>query len=194
MEDAVLRREFLRVGGVGATALVWGSALEAGECDETEDNIEGPYYKAGAPERSSLVEPGAPGTPLVLTGRVLNTRCQPIPYALLDVWQCDANGVYDNKGYTMRGKLQTDKNGRYELKTIVPPPYKVSETNYRPAHLHLKLSGRNVPLRTTQLYFEGDKYNKVDRAFRESLALRLKDGKKGSKLATFDFHLKTVES
>jgi hypothetical protein len=43
-----LRREFLRFGAVAATALVWHNDLDAAECAQTEDNIEGPYYKAGA--------------------------------------------------------------------------------------------------------------------------------------------------
>ena len=40
------------MGAVSAAALVWSSALEA-ECDATDDNIEGPFYKAGAPERTA---------------------------------------------------------------------------------------------------------------------------------------------
>src|ERR1700674_707485 len=71
MEQPILRRELIRMGAVSAAALVWTSALDA-ECDMTEDNIEGPFYKAGAPERSALAEPGMKGTPLTVTGRVLN--------------------------------------------------------------------------------------------------------------------------
>ena len=53
MDEPKLRREFLRFGAVAATALVWQDQLNAAECAQTEDNIEGPYYKAGAPERQS---------------------------------------------------------------------------------------------------------------------------------------------
>ena len=192
MEQPILRREVLRMGGVSAVALVWTSALDAADCDETEDNIEGPYYTAGAPERTSLVEPGMKGARLTVTGRVLNSRCQPLANAILDVWQCDADGVYDNKGFTLRGKIQADKKGRYELRTILPPPYKVSETRSRPAHIHLKLSGPGTPVLTTQLYFEGDKWNQVDSAYRKSLTITPRDGRNGAKVAEFDFKLKTA--
>jgi protocatechuate 3,4-dioxygenase beta subunit len=190
MLEPKLRREFLRFGAVAATALVWHDDLEGGQCAETEDNIEGPYYKAGAPERSSIWEPGMEGSKLTVTGRVLNTRCEPIPYATLDAWQCDAKGVYDNTGYNMRGKLKTDGKGRYELVTILPPPYKVSADRYRPAHIHLKLSAPASKVLTTQLYFDGDKWNEVDKAYRKSLTIRPTDSKNGSKKASFDFHLR----
>ncbi|MGH9662645.1 MAG: hypothetical protein ACRD96_29110 [Bryobacteraceae bacterium] len=191
MKAAELRREFLRVGGLGAVALVWTDALEATpECDETEDNIEGPFYKEGAPERESLVEKGMPGTPLVVSGVVMTTACRPIANAILDVWQCDAAGVYDNTGFTLRGKLQADKKGRYQIRTIVPPPYKVGPDRSRPAHLHLKLRAPGIPVLTTQLYFEGDKWNAVDTAYRKSLTIRPTDGK-GGKVARFNFHLKS---
>ena len=189
MEQLMLRRQLLRLGAMSATALVWTRALDA-ECPETEDNIEGPYYKAGAPERTALVEPGMKGTPLTVSGRVLNTACRPLPYAVLDVWQCDADGVYDNKGYTLRGKIHADKDGRYELRTIAPPPYKVGDNRYRPAHIHLKLSAPGTPVLTTQLYFEGDKWNAVDSAYRKSLTIRPGEGRNGTKVAEFDFKLK----
>ena len=191
MYQPKLRREFLRFGAAAATALVWHDDLDAADCAETEDNIEGPFYKAGAPERSSLWEPGMEGAKLTVTGRVLNTRCEPIKYATLDAWQCDAKGVYDNTGYTLRGKLKTDGKGRYELTTILPPPYKVSAERYRPAHIHLKLSGPGTKLLTTQLYFDGDKWNAVDNAYRKSLTLRPADGHNGTKKASFDFHLRS---
>jgi protocatechuate 3,4-dioxygenase beta subunit len=193
MHEAQLRREFMRLGLVAATALVWDRDLDAAGCAETEDNIEGPFYKAGAPERSSLWEPGMEGRKLVVSGRVLNTRCEPVPYALIDAWQCDANGVYDNEGYRMRGRLKTDGKGKYELVTILPPPYKVAADRYRPAHIHLKLSAPGAKLLTTQLYFDGDRWNAVDRAYRKSLTLRPAEGRNGTRKASFDFHLR-VES
>jgi len=190
MDELILRRRVLRLGGLGATALVWGPLGAAPECVETEDNIEGPFYKAGAPDREVLAEPGMPGTPLVVRGRVMNTSCEPLAGAILDVWQCDAAGVYDNTGYTLRGKIHADKNGRYELRTILPPPYRVSQDRSRPAHIHLKVSARGTGVLTTQLYFEGDRFNQVDRAYRRSLALRPEDGGNKSKRASFDFRLK----
>ena len=177
------------MGAMSATALVWARALDA-ECGETEDNIEGTYYKAGAPLRTALIEPGMKGAPLTVNGRVLNTACRPLAYAVLDIWQCDADGVYDNKGYTLRGKIQADKDGRYELRTIVPSPYKVSDKRYRPAHIHMKVSAPGAPVLTTQLYFDGDKWNAVDSAYRKSLTIQPRDGSNGSKVATFDFKLK----
>jgi protocatechuate 3,4-dioxygenase beta subunit len=189
MHEPKLRREFLRFGAVAATALVWHDDLDAAECGQTEDNIEGPYYKAGAPERQ-LWQSGMEGTKLTVTGTVMNTRCEPIRHALLDAWQCDAAGVYDNTGYTLRGKIQTDAKGKYELLTILPPPYKVAADRYRPAHIHLKLSAPGSKILTTQLYFDGDKWNAVDKAYRKSLTIRPGDGKNGTKKASYDFHLK----
>jgi protocatechuate 3,4-dioxygenase beta subunit len=185
-----LRRQFLRFGAVAAASLVWEPSVGAAECAETEDNIEGPFYKPGAPERASLWEPGMEGTKLVVSGRILDTHCRPISYATLDAWQCSANGVYDNDGYTLRGKQKTDGKGRYELTTILPPPYKVSQDRYRPAHIHLKLHASGAKLLTTQLYFDGDRWNAVDTAYRKSLTLRPADGRNGSKKASFDFHLR----
>lgn len=72
----------------------------------TQPQTEGPYYKADAPQRSSLFEEGMPGTRLILVGYVLNQNCQPLPNAWLDFWQADANGAYDNAGYRLRGNSQ----------------------------------------------------------------------------------------
>jgi protocatechuate 3,4-dioxygenase beta subunit len=72
----------------------------------TPRQTEGPYFKRSSPERASLVEPGMPGTPLVVTGRVLATDCRPIPKALIDVWQADDRGHYDI-GWRRSGRAST---------------------------------------------------------------------------------------
>src|SRR5437660_786651 len=84
----------------------------------TPSETEGPYYKSGSPERTSLREPGLAGTPLTITGYVFSTACQPIAHAWLDFWHADSNGNYDNAGFKLRGHQFTDKQGRYHLETI----------------------------------------------------------------------------
>ena len=72
------------------------------ECGDADDLIAtlpqtaGPFYTPDTPERRSLLEPEMPGTRLIVSGYVYSTECQPIPGALLDFWQADDAGVYDN--------------------------------------------------------------------------------------------------
>src|SRR5262252_3970571 len=100
------------------------TATETEELALTPTQIEGPYYKIGSPHRSSLIEPGISGTPLVLTGQVLNEHGKPIPGAALDFWQSDDVGNYDMVGNLLRGHVFTDGEGHYSLETIVPACYK----------------------------------------------------------------------
>ena len=110
---------------------------------------EGPFYKAGAPLRASLAEPGTSGERVSLSGRVLSRDCRPIPGALLDFWQTDERGEYDNTGYRYRGKVLSDANGDYRLETVLPGLYPG-----RPRHLHVKVSAPGGPVLTTQIYFD----------------------------------------
>src|SRR5206468_1223934 len=68
----------------------------------TPPETEGPFFKPNSPERASLLEPGLPGIKLSLSGYVLTTDCQPVAQALLDFWQADSEGQYDNIGYRLR--------------------------------------------------------------------------------------------
>ena len=187
----VARRQFLRTTGLLATGALLGvRAVATPACVETEVNGEGPFYKAGAPERAVLVERGMPGTRLTLTGRVTGLDCRQLSGALVDVWQADAAGEYDNAGFTLRGRLYADRSGLYRLETIVPKRYPVGGTQqFRPAHLHFKVSAPGFELLTTQLYFPNDPHNATDSGFRRSLMLDPKNGGDGQ-LAQFDFVLK----
>ena len=75
------------------------------------------------------------------------------------------NGGGLNFGWGV-SKVTTDAEGRYQFKTIKPPPYPVTPTRTRPAHIHFDVRGRHDEL-ITQMYFEGDPYHKTD-AFLQS--------------------------
>ena len=142
---------------------------------------EGPYYKAGAPERSSLVTATMAGTRIVVAGYVLTRSCQPVAGAKVDVWQADATGTYDNTGYTLRGYVLTDGQGRYRFETIVPGEYPG-----RTEHIHVKVDVAGSVL-TTQLYFPGQASNAQDGIFHQENLLTITGG--SPLLGRFDFVL-----
>ncbi|HZO16994.1 MAG TPA: hypothetical protein VFB62_27145 [Polyangiaceae bacterium] len=165
-------------------------------CQATETNIEGPYYRAGAPFRSSLIDAGISGASLRLTGRVLSLDCRsPLAGAVLDVWQADAAGHYDNDGsndapadvFRLRGRVTCDARGGFELWTIVPGRY-LNGASYRPAHIHAKLAAAGHRPLTTQLYFPGDPFNDRDPFIRRSLIMDVQSGAQGT-AAHYDFVL-----
>lgn len=153
----------------------------------TAENIEGPFYKRGAPSRSVLVGAGDDGERLVISGTVTSTTCERLSKATVDVWQANAKGDYDLDGFRFRGQMAADARGRWELGTIVPGRY-LNGRRYRPAHIHVKVSAAGFAPLTTQLYFEGDPYNEGDPFIDPSLIMRTSVEKKVRR-AGFDFVL-----
>ena len=144
----------------------------------TPADIEGPFYKAGAPARASLAEAGSKAPRFVLSGVVRSADCKPLADVALDFWHADADGSYDNRGYRYRGVVTTDAQGRYRLETNLPPPY-----SGRPRHIHVKLRAPGVPALTTQLYFPGE-----SRGADPGLVVKQERGD-GASSANFDFVL-----
>jgi protocatechuate 3,4-dioxygenase beta subunit len=158
---------------------------DADDFAETMAQTEGPYFTPNSPERADLLEPGMPGTKLVVTGYVYSTDCAPIANALLDFWQCNDAGVYDNEGYTLRGHQFTDEAGRYELTTIVPGIY-----TGRTRHIHVKVQEPDQPVLTSQLYFPDVPENATDGIFDPSLVMDFSDAEDGDgKVGYFTFVL-----
>jgi protocatechuate 3,4-dioxygenase beta subunit len=135
--------------------------------EATLPQTEGPYFKPSSPERIELFEEGMAGQPIELTGLVLTRACKPVSSALLDFWQADANGEYDNSGFRLRGHQFTDAEGRYRLRSIVPGVYPG-----RTRHIHVKVQPRDGRVLTTQLYFPGEAKNRSDGLFRKALLVR----------------------
>jgi len=154
-------------------------------CDDnpnaTPPEEEGPFFKPSSPERSSLLEGGTAGTRLVISGAVLSRQCQPHANALLDFWQADDSGNYDNRGFSLRGHQYTDAQGRFTLETIVPGLYPG-----RTRHIHVKLQVAGGPILTTQIYFSGEARNRTDRLYNPSLEISVQDVADG-KLGGFNF-------
>jgi protocatechuate 3,4-dioxygenase beta subunit len=136
----------------------------------TPELTEGPYYKAGSPEQADLYQDGLPGTKLVITGYVYDTNCQPVANAWLDFWQADANGNYDNNGYTLRGHQYTDANGRFQLTTVVPGLYPG-----RTEHIHFKVQAPDGQVITSQLFFPGVVQNDSDGIYNANLLLSIQE-------------------
>ena len=188
----LLRRVLLSGAGlplIGASAFLPCRLLAATEeSPETENNWQGPFYKLGAPVRSVLLEKGMAGTPLTVMGCILDTHGRPLKGALLDVWHADHKGSYDNMGFLLRGKLYTDDEGRYTLRTV-KPLYYGEPGDMRPAHIHVKASFGKSPILTTQLYFKGDPWINNDAGVRPSLIMSPRRESEGL-VAKFDFVIK----
>ncbi len=160
-------------------------------CYITEDNILGPFYKSGAPFDGNLAD-ALEGDLMLIQGTVYGCDCvTPLAGAIVDVWQADSEGAYDNVGFTLRGKIETDANGHYSFVTIKPGWY-LNGDQFRPAHIHYKVSHQDGVALTTQLYFEGDPYIPIDPFVKDSLVIPLTQGDvNGSEglLGTFDIVL-----
>jgi protocatechuate 3,4-dioxygenase beta subunit len=166
------RRRFLRNSSLAAlsAALVplsskastprEANAEALGDCMPTTLDYygQGPFYTPNAPTiaDNQLAPAGEPGTPLTITGRVLDLTCDAfIPGTLIDIWHADDAGSYDNNGYHLRGQTVSNAQGFFVFETILPGKY-LNGQQFRPAHIHFKITSPNHPELTTQLYFEGD--------------------------------------
>ena len=207
-ENTWPRRRLLQAGYAGVLGLTFGSPLARAmyhidppaeaenaalaptpECRDGDEPTPrqgaGPFYTPDTPQRASLLEPGLPGTPLVLVGNVLQTNCQPLAGVLLDFWQSDNEGRYDNQGYTLRGHQFTDANGQYRLETIVPGLYPG-----RTRHIHVRVQSPRARAITTQLYFPGVAQNERDFIYDPLLLVRALESPPLGMKAQFDFVLR----
>ena len=179
---AVTRRvtllALMALGGAGLMA-ARRPALAAGAARvATPANALGPFYPAQKPDDSDAdltIIAGhtqrAAGTTLYTSGRVLDLQGRPLPNATIEIWQANAFGRYHHPGdsdtsgqldpnFQAYGRLNTDAEGRYRIKTIKPPPYAG-----RTAHLHFNVAAGRTRL-TTQMFFEGEVGNERDFLYR----------------------------
>ena len=147
-------------GGPSASATASAGSTAGLDCSAlvaTPELTEGPYFTPGSPEKTDLREPGMAGTTLVVSGYVVTADCRPVAGAVIDVWQADSTGTYDNSGYTLRGHLVSADDGGYTFTTVVPGIYPG-----RTEHIHVKVTPPGGSTLTTQLFFPGVSQNDAD--------------------------------
>ena len=153
----------------------------------TPAQIEGPYFRLGAPRRDSLLEPGISGEHMFLRGRVTTPTGTPIPNAVLHFWMSDDEGNYDMLGYQLQGYTLSDADGGYQMEMIVPACYEPRQAK----HIHVKVQGVSRTL-TTQLFFSDDEGRLKDKWFLKELEIEVRDSARGGKEGTFDFVIAQV--
>lgn len=120
---------------------------------------EGPFYIDPRLLRVDITE-GRPGLPLQLRLQVVTAACTPVARARVDVWHCDAQGVYsgvenlgggaDTVGQTfLRGTQLTDSTGVATFETIFPGWYRGRTT-----HIHYKVFLDEKTVLTSQIFFD----------------------------------------
>ena len=171
----------IRAAGAQGTPLAPTPACSGGR--PTASQTAGPYFKPRSPRRASLLESDVTGPRLVVAGLVVSTDCRPVAGAIVDFWQADDLGAYDNEGYRLRGHQLTDERGRYRLETVVPGNYPG-----RTRHIHVRVQAPGQPALTTQLYFPGEPRNQRDGIFDPALVMKIEDTPAG-KVGAFDFVL-----
>ncbi len=139
--------------------------------EPTPRQTEGPYFRPSSPERTNLRDAGVAGEPFMLSGLVLTTGCVPLAGAVVDIWHCDGEGDYDNRGFRCRGHQLTDADGRWRFETVRPGLYPG-----RTRHFHLKAQAAGSRLLATQLYFPGEPGNARDGIWRHELELVIGEG------------------
>lgn len=170
-QAGISRREALLM--LGATLLAGPASAQTSTtmpaCVVTPEQTEGPYFSDVMLNRADIRSDPADGTvkngiPLALAFRVHaveGSRCTPLPGAIVDVWHCDADGIYSDAmdaGFDTRGKKflrgyqVSDAGGAARFTTIYPGSYPG-----RAVHVHFKVrtktrSGRDAEF-TSQLYF-----------------------------------------
>ena len=165
--------------GAGASLLplrrTLGAALVA-----TPQQTEGPFYPTSFPTDmdNDLVQvrgqaAQAMGTVLHLQGRVLDLNGRSIDGALVEIWQCDAQGIYDHPRQSGRerrdrafqgyGRTLAAADGGYRFRALKPVAYPG-----RTPHIHFKVATSAGRLLTSQFYIAGEPSNERDFVFREA--------------------------
>lgn len=195
------RRKFIQNSAMIALSVgVFGKIKWDGEkyvgTDPTTTDILGPFYRPGAPFKTDLVQAGTNGEIMHFSGTVFGKDGKALKAALVEIWHCDENGVYDNTSdnYVYRSSFKTGADGKYNFKSIFPVPYAVNTTLTRPAHIHMRISAAGVQDLVTQVYFKGDKHIAEDISAKDKSALNrilaITKNAKNEKVVKFDVYLK----
>lgn len=171
------RRDALRAAGIAAISIASPTLVLANARIATPSATEGPFYPTEKPLDSDadLVRVNgrarfAQGQETYISGRVLDLSGRPIDGARVEIWQCDANGVYHHPrerrtgadpNFQGFGATVSDGGGAYRFRTIRPVRYPG-----RTPHIHFAVIAPGGPRLVTQMYVAGEAQNATDFVYR----------------------------
>jgi hydroxyquinol 1,2-dioxygenase len=205
------RQEFILLSDVLGLSMLTVAMNNDKPAGCTEATVFGPFHVEGAPHYSlgADIANGAKGTPCIVRGTVKGLGGEPIPGAMLDVWQSDDEGLYDVQHADLdhpqaRGILQADDQGQFHFKTIVAVPYAIPHDGpvgqmlnatgrhpWRPAHLHFMVKAPGYETLITHVFRDHSDYLDSDAVFgvRQSLVCDWEQQADGSFAMSYDFVL-----
>jgi hydroxyquinol 1,2-dioxygenase len=191
------RQEFVLLADVLGLSMLTVGLGNPKPAGATESTVFGPFFVEGSPEvaQGGDIANGAPGQPCLVSGRVLDTKGEPIAKALVETWQADEEGFYDVQkdldGPQNRGHLETDADGNYAFWAVRPVAYPIPDDGpvgellraggrgpMRPAHIHFMVTAPGYARLITHVFAAGDEHLADDAVF----------GVKDSLIADFTEH------
>ena len=186
------RQEFILLSDVLGASMQTITINNKAQANATEDTVFGPFFVEGSPE----IEPGgdiaagAAGEPCWVEGTITDTDGQPVPHALIEVWEADQDGFYDvqydDDRVAARGHLFSDVGGRYRFWAVTPTPYPIphdgpvgrllaatGRSPMRASHLHFMVKADGYRTLVTHIFVRGDELLDRDSVFgvKDSLVL-----------------------
>ena len=178
------RQEFILLSDVLGLSMLVDAINHRFPDGATPSTVIGPFHIDDSPElpMGANVAEGLKGETCFLVGTVRDLEGKPIPGAKLDIWQADADGLYESQlgaeEPTLRAVFHTSADGKYAIRTIAPPGYSIpmdgtvgallGETNishFRPAHIHFFITAPGYETLITHLFKKGAKYIDSDVVF-----------------------------
>jgi catechol 1,2-dioxygenase len=179
------RQEFILWSDTLGVSMLVDALAHPAPDGATESTVLGPFYVSGSPLReygANIAEQEA-GTPAWVHGRVLDLDGEPIAGAELDVWQNGDNRLYavqdeDAPDDHLRGRFQTDAEGRFAFRAVRPVPYPIPDDGpvghmltvtgrhpWRPAHVHIVVRAPGHKSVTTHIFDATSTYLDDDAVF-----------------------------
>jgi hydroxyquinol 1,2-dioxygenase len=181
-----VRQEFILLSDTLGLSMLLVAMHDGAQSGATEATVLGPFHTPDAPvmANGSDLSAGAPGEPLYVSGRVLSVDGTPLAHARVDVWQADAEGLYDVQRSELeehrraRGIIETDAAGCFAFWSVLPEAYPVPTDGpvgqmllsagrhpWRPAHIHFLIESAGHHPLVTHIFREGDPYLDSDVVF-----------------------------
>jgi len=178
------RHEFILLSDVLGVSMLVDAINHRFPTGATPSTVMGPFHIEGSPEMpmGADMAAGLAGDPCYVAGTIRDLDGKPIACAKLDIWQADADGMYESQlGMEepfLRAIFRTGPDGKYLIRTIAPPGYSIPmdgtvgdlmrETDishYRPAHIHFYISAAGYQPLITHLFKKDARYIDSDVVF-----------------------------